>query len=448
MARSIAFGIAVLLMLGPAASASRSQDSLLQEMYGQGVHAYFSGKLDQSHELFSAAIDQGSQDPRCYYFRGLSFAKLGRPDEAEADYQRGAELEASGAALQINIGLALQRVQGPQRLQLEEYRYSARLAARLKEAREKKERYEQMQRNEPQVLRGESPAAPAVAPRQPPPPDATDPFAAGAGTPAAPPAAAPAGPAVAPPAGVDLFGMPAAPAAAADPLGASAAPAAADGAGATDPFADPAQPVQMPSEDEVPATDLFGAPAAPAAAEPFGEPAAPAADDVFGQPAMPAAPADADDAQDPLAAPAADPFGAAPPAAPAADDVFGQPAMPAAPADADDAQDPPAAPAADPFGAAPPAPPAAQDPFGAAGKTPPAAATKPPTPPAAEPAATRNDSDILGGADPFGAPPPAAMTEDDDQPATDVKPAAKPAAKPASKPAAADDSDPFADDPA
>ena len=149
MARSIVFGIVVLLMLGPAVSANRAQDSLLQEMYGQGVHAYFAGKYDQAHELFSTAIDQGSQDPRCHYFRGLAYAKLGRPDEAEADYKRGAELEAGGAAVQINVGQALQRVQGNLRLQLEEYRYSARLAARLKEIKEKKERYEQAIRIDP-----------------------------------------------------------------------------------------------------------------------------------------------------------------------------------------------------------------------------------------------------------------------------------------------------------
>ena len=186
MARSIVYGIAVLLMLGPAVSANRAQDSLLQEMYGQGVHAYFAGKYDQAHELFTTAIDQGSQDPRCYYFRGLAYAKLGRPDEADADYKRGAEFEAGGAAVQINVGQALQRVQGNLRLQLEEYRYSARLAARLKEVKEKKERYEQMQRNEPNVLRSTPPPAAASEAPKPPAPDATDPFAAGAGTAAAP----------------------------------------------------------------------------------------------------------------------------------------------------------------------------------------------------------------------------------------------------------------------
>ncbi len=198
MARNIVFGIVVLLMLGPAVSANRAQDSLLQEMYGQGVHAYFAGKYDQAHELFSKAIEQGSQDPRCYYFRGFTFAKLGRPDEAEADFKSGGEFESKGAAVQINVGQALQRVQGPIRLQLEEHRYAARLAARLRDVKEKKERYEEMQRNEPNVLRSPGPAAagaPAPDVVKPATPDATDPFAAGAGTGAAAPAAPAAQPA-------------------------------------------------------------------------------------------------------------------------------------------------------------------------------------------------------------------------------------------------------------
>ena len=112
MARKIVFVIAALLMLGPAVSASRAQDSLLQEMYGQGVHAYFSGKYQQAHELFAKAVKQGSQDPRCYYFLGFTYARLGRPDEAEAEFKRGAEFEAGGAAIQIDVGQALHACRG------------------------------------------------------------------------------------------------------------------------------------------------------------------------------------------------------------------------------------------------------------------------------------------------------------------------------------------------
>jgi hypothetical protein len=101
--------------------------------------------------------------------------------------------------------------------------------------------------------------------------------------------------------------------------------------------------------------------------------------------------------------------------------------------------------AADPFGAAAPAAPAAPaaDPFGAPAAAPAAPAGKP----AAEPAnagakptgapASKNDNDVLGGADPFSMPPPAAKAEKGGE---EGKP------KPAAKPAGA--GNPFMDDPA
>ena len=117
MARVSIFGATVLLLVGLAVSATYAQDSLLLELYGQGVHKYFDGNYSQAHELLTKAIDQKSRDPRCYYFRGLASDRLGRSDEARADFAAGAELEAKGNAIQIDIGRALLRVQGPFRLQ-------------------------------------------------------------------------------------------------------------------------------------------------------------------------------------------------------------------------------------------------------------------------------------------------------------------------------------------
>ncbi len=159
MARSIVFGIAVLLMLGPAVSATRAQDSLLQEMYGQGVHAYFAGKYDQAHELFSTAIDQGSQDPRCYYYRGLAFAKLGRPDEAEADYKRGAELEAGGAAVQINVGWTSAACAGESAAAVGGISLYGQVGSTTERNQGEERAIRAVRRNEPNVLRGESPPA-------------------------------------------------------------------------------------------------------------------------------------------------------------------------------------------------------------------------------------------------------------------------------------------------
>jgi len=121
MARKFSFGAAVLVLVGLAVSAIRAEDSLLLELYGQGVHKYFAGDYSQAYELLTKAIDQKTADPRVYYFCGLALDKLGRPDEAKADFERGAKLEAEGNAVQIDIGQALERIQGPIRLKLEQH---------------------------------------------------------------------------------------------------------------------------------------------------------------------------------------------------------------------------------------------------------------------------------------------------------------------------------------
>ncbi len=449
-----------LILLGLAVTAAAAQDTLLSDLYGQGVHAYFSGDYEKAHRLLTMAIDQGSRDPRCYYFRGLSYEQLGRPDEGTNDFKQGAELEAAGEGAQVDIGASLQRVQGQKRLELEKVRYQARLQAHVSGVKQRQQRYERFQRDEERVIRKPGAGQDVTIPEAPP-ADSADPFAGGAeaipSVPggAAPPAPAemetvappapadtsdpfadPAEPVVVPPAGTeppapaaDPFGAPAAPAA--DPFGGLTMPAPAD-TGATpaaDPFGAPAAPAAPADGGAAPAADPFGAPAVPAdggaspAADPFGAPAAPTvpadggaapAADPFGAPTVPAdggaapaadpfgapaAPADAG------AAPAADPFGA--PAAPAdggaapAADPFGTPAAPAAPADGG------AAPAADPFGA--PAAPAdagaapAMDPFGA------------PAAPA--------DGGAAPAADPFGTPAAAAGAA----PATPEQPTTPPA---------------------
>ena len=77
-------------------SPALSQDGMLDELYGRGVHAYFNHDYRSAHGLLSSAITSGTRDPRAYYFRGLANNRLGRPDEAKSDFHKGAELEAMG----------------------------------------------------------------------------------------------------------------------------------------------------------------------------------------------------------------------------------------------------------------------------------------------------------------------------------------------------------------
>ena len=79
------------LVVGVFALPTFAQDSLLDGLYGRGVHAYFSGNYAKAQELFTKAIDGGIKDPRAYYFRGMSAHCSGRAYEAESDWQLGAE---------------------------------------------------------------------------------------------------------------------------------------------------------------------------------------------------------------------------------------------------------------------------------------------------------------------------------------------------------------------
>jgi len=228
MARKIVMGLAAVLIAASVSSQQvHAQDSLLADLYGEGVHAYFSGDYNLAHEMLTTAIDQGSQDPRAYYFRGLTYNRLGRPDEAVMDHKKGAELEASGKTRVYPVGRSLQRVQGAERLELEKYRRVARLTIRMRTQKATAARYEAIERGEADVLRDPNRKPPENAAEivGTPAADASDPFAAGATE--AQPEVAPEKPAAAA-AEPDLFGEQPADATPATPAPATPMPAEVD----------------------------------------------------------------------------------------------------------------------------------------------------------------------------------------------------------------------------
>ena len=123
--------------------------------YGRGVHAYFRGQVFEAERLLTEAIHAGSKDPRVYYFRSMARMKSGRELEAESDMQIGASLEARNPGYGSSIGISLQRVQGPHRRKLEEYRRQARLDLLNERQMLNRNRYQQLELREPKVLRQE-----------------------------------------------------------------------------------------------------------------------------------------------------------------------------------------------------------------------------------------------------------------------------------------------------
>jgi hypothetical protein len=169
-------------MLASWTSLAPAQEAVLNQMYGSGVHAYFAGDYNQALQDLTMAIEDGSKDPRVYYFRGLVELRLGMSEVADEDFARGAELEAKTADRFYPVSRSLERVQGYDRLALEKHRALARAAVYRAQQAQEKERYEQFQRAEQEVLREPRRAEPLPAPAAQP---AADPAAEAPAKPAA-----------------------------------------------------------------------------------------------------------------------------------------------------------------------------------------------------------------------------------------------------------------------
>lgn len=249
--------------LPSASNVALAQSGVLAELYGSGVHAYYSHDYPKAYESLSRAIEGGINDPRAYYFRGLTSMATGRPDEAEGDFHEGARIEALGT-FGPAVGRALTRVQGAQRMQIERIRQQARLTYQEEAAAQAQRRYSEAQAAEAQVLRGQprprtAPPLPGrrpapVAPAPAAPANVPSPFDDGAMAGGQPTVESPdalqdtlvdpfADDVAAPPAAAGQP-APAAPAAPADPFGAPA--------GGDDPFGAP------PADDDPFGSDPFG----------------------------------------------------------------------------------------------------------------------------------------------------------------------------------------------
>ena len=104
-----------------------ASDPSVRAVYGDGVHSFYAGNFQQSYDYLSQVIEIGTDDPRVYYFRGLSALRLGSPTQADEDFSKGATFEAERGNTRT-VSLALERIQGQDRLLLERSRLKARLA--------------------------------------------------------------------------------------------------------------------------------------------------------------------------------------------------------------------------------------------------------------------------------------------------------------------------------
>jgi len=207
----------------------QAQQEAMTEIYGQAVHHYFAGDYAGAESMLNQVQAAGSADPRVHYYLGLCKAAQGGPLAGVADFEAGAQAEATSKN-SYQVGLALTRIQGSARREIEKARLAARIQVRQQQLAEKRARTEAAGASVPAtppapvdvppatgdvpdpLTEGVRSDASTVDPVQPVVPDTSDPFGDDPSTPAAQP-------------GTPAPNTPAAPADATDPFGAPAAPA-------------------------------------------------------------------------------------------------------------------------------------------------------------------------------------------------------------------------------
>ena len=125
-----------VILMGAGAAFAQSNPEAVQ-LYGQGVHQFNMNRYAEAIAYFDQAEGMETQDPRVFFYRGLSHYRLGDQAAAVADYEKAAAMEQTVAGRSYSVPKALERVQGPERSVIERYR---RAAKRTWEAEQNKRR--------------------------------------------------------------------------------------------------------------------------------------------------------------------------------------------------------------------------------------------------------------------------------------------------------------------
>ncbi len=134
-----------------------TEDAAVRRALGNGMHAFFGTDYQQAYDDLTQVVAAGSRDPRALYFRGLAARRMGRIDEAEADFSEAARLEAAAIG-QWPVSQTLERVQGHDRLALERHRIRGRIAG-IQAGREAElRRYSDLETTQDTYLRRSRPA--------------------------------------------------------------------------------------------------------------------------------------------------------------------------------------------------------------------------------------------------------------------------------------------------
>ena len=89
-------------------------------------NSFFAGHYEKAIEYLDTGLTLGNHDARLYYLRCLANNRLGQPLNARADFEKAIQQEMSGIPGKQTVNDSLQRIQGFERLWLEELREGKR----------------------------------------------------------------------------------------------------------------------------------------------------------------------------------------------------------------------------------------------------------------------------------------------------------------------------------
>ena len=111
-------------------------------LYGRGVHAFFDHNYGEAITILSRAGKINTEDPRPFYFLGLAHLRKNESELAEQYFRKAAQLEHSGRALRnYAVSESLRRIQGEERMRIENIRAEERSNARIRDQQLREARY-------------------------------------------------------------------------------------------------------------------------------------------------------------------------------------------------------------------------------------------------------------------------------------------------------------------
>ncbi|MBO7707126.1 MAG: tetratricopeptide repeat protein [Thermoguttaceae bacterium] len=122
----ISAAFSALCVFLTAASLS-AQEETPETLYARGVSLFFCDRYDEAEACFRKGIELSPDNPANYYFLGVAQLRLGRAEEAGESFAKGAEAELTPRGRLVDVPGHLLRIQGDERLLIEQIRRRAAL---------------------------------------------------------------------------------------------------------------------------------------------------------------------------------------------------------------------------------------------------------------------------------------------------------------------------------